>query len=102
MSKVGSWVIVVGIVLSIILGFFNFSLIPVIVLVLGIITGLLNLDMKHTGLVALIALLLAFSFVLAAFSFIPLDLFQVATNTQIFIATVSLFVGIKLVFVQEE
>lgn len=104
-GKLGRWAFIIGLVISIILGFVAFSYATLVLVILGLIVGFLNVSEKQTSnyLIAVIALMVvgvaglqAFSVWGSFYSWMQTTLTAFTT----FVAASAVVVAIKYLFEQ--
>ena len=100
-DKIGRWAFIIGLVISLLLGFVTFSYSTLVLLILGLIVGFLNITAKEAMkfLVAIIALIVigvaglqAFSFWGTFYSWMQM----VLTSFVVFISAAGAVVAIKV------
>lgn len=102
-TKIGRWAFVIGLIISVLLGFVTFSYSSLILVILGLIVGFLNVTEKEAQkfLIAVIALIvigvagLQALYVLGTFY---TWMQTVLTSFIIFVAASGVVVAIKIVF----
>lgn len=100
-SKLGRWAFIIGIVISVLLGFMTFVYSTLVLVILGLIVGFMNVTEKEAQkfLVATIALIVIGIAGLQAFSIwgsLYIVLQNVLTSFVIFVAAASVVVAIKV------
>lgn len=102
-QQIGRWAFVIGLIISILLGFMSFNYSALILVILGLIVGFLNVSEKEASkfLIATIALMvvgIAGLGALNVFNTIYTTLQTILGSFSIFVAAASLVVAIKVLF----
>ena len=98
-SKVGSWAFLIGVLLAVLLAFVSFGGIPWLLVVLGLIIGLFNIDAKETQkfLFAGVSLVIVGAFAGTTLNSI-MYLEDIFTNLVALFAPAVIIVALKSVF----
>lgn len=101
--KVGRWAFVIGLIVSILLGFISFAYSSLILVILGLIVGFLNVTEKEASkfLIAVIAMIVIGIAGLQSLSFLGTLLTWVETvliSFTLFVAASGLVVALKVLF----
>ena len=102
-DKLGRWAFVIGLIISILLGFVTFSYAILLLVILGLIVGFLNVTEKESNkfLVAVIALIVVGVASLQALSVLGTFytwMETVLTSFVVFVAAAAVVVSIKVLF----
>lgn len=103
-AKLGRWAFVIGLIISVLLGFVTFTYASLVLVILGLIVGFMNVNEKETTnyLVAAIALMIvgvAGLQALSAFGSLYTWIQTVMTSFTTFVAASAVVVAIKELFV---
>jgi hypothetical protein len=103
MKRIGKWAFVLGVLVSIVSGFINSSVMVTILIILGLVVGFLNISEKEAEkfLISAVALLMvgtaSFSVIMLNGSFVSGTLQQAMNNFVSFVAAAAIVVAIKTV-----